>query len=114
MQQRLLTPGGLRLGRQLDEVEGRIVGGEGEIAVEIEPDHLAQIAADARQVDGLHEDRAAGQTERDRAGGELALAQLLAQRRRRILGVDAEGFHPLAVDRGDGQAVAEHDHPQRS
>ena len=60
-----LVSDGLRW--QRDEVERRILGGERQMALELEAHHLARIAGDRWQLDLFHRHGAAGQGQRRRA-----------------------------------------------
>src|SRR5207247_8986776 len=51
----------LAVRRQREEVERRVVRGEGQVAVELEPDHLPQLTHDRREVDWLDSHNRTGQ-----------------------------------------------------
>src|SRR5439155_26671709 len=88
---------------------GGVLGGERQVALQLEADHLAHVAGHRRQVDGLDRHHAAGQREEGVARRQPARFQLGAQGVRRVLGLDDERLDARAAQGGDREAVTEQD-----
>ncbi len=99
----------LAVRRQREEVERRVVRREGQVAVELKPDHLPQLTHDRREVDWLDSHNRAGQADRDAPGREPARVQLRTERRGRGLGLDDERIHSILLDDRPTEPVAEKD-----
>jgi len=85
--------GAARLLRQDLEVEERLAGREGEMALQLEPHHLAEVrAGDGRQLDRLGDHGAAGESHPRAPRADARFQELPADRTRGVLvGRDAEG-----------------------
>ena len=94
---------------QGNEIERGVVGRNRQMALELELHHVLRRAGHRRELDRLHGDGRAGETDRDRSRGERPRVELGAQRRGRIFGFDRERLDTIALDRGDAEPVAEHD-----
>ena len=96
-----------RIGRYGNEIEGRVVRGERQVTLELEPDHLPRVARERRKLDLLHGYGAPGHAEEDGAGRQSPRLELRTQRDGRTLGIDGEGLDARAIENCHGEAVAQ-------
>ena len=98
-----------RLRGERHEIERRVVARERQVTLELELHHVPQLAADVGQLDGLHGDRRARQTDGDGADREASLVDLGAEGGCGLLGVDGERLEPCAVHHARNETIPEED-----
>jgi len=106
--------GAHRVPRQQREIERRVFGGERNVTLQLEADHVAQLATDFGKSDRLDGDRGTRQAEGDGARAQLPLIELRAERCRWLIGVDSEDVAPGPRDSGGNQAITEEDDGEAS